>query len=178
MPDMKQCSKCKETKLLSEFNLDRRKKGGLRSECKACVAIYSHMYRKTHKKKHSPHRPHQDSERGARYYQKHKDQVIARVVNHQKRTYDSARSVEKSRRRMAMKKFADTILARDGYVCHICSQPVARENLVFDHIIPVSRGGSTTLDNLKVSHVVCNARKGTKLMHELLDYDRRGPNVA
>lgn len=44
---MKTCSKCKETKPMSEFYKDRSKKDGLRSWCKSCFK----RYRKSEKSK-------------------------------------------------------------------------------------------------------------------------------
>jgi 5-methylcytosine-specific restriction endonuclease McrA len=31
-----------------------------------------------------------------------------------------------------------------------------------DHVIPLAREGSHTRDNVKLSHLACNLRKGTK----------------
>lgn len=45
----KTCSKCKETKPVSEFNKNRSKKGGLAYECKACVSEYSRRYYEANK---------------------------------------------------------------------------------------------------------------------------------
>tara|TARA_R110000824_G_scaffold160_1_gene596 strand:- start:58 stop:648 length:591 start_codon:yes stop_codon:yes gene_type:complete len=36
---MKECTKCKESKELSEFGKDKRKTGGLKGKCKSCIAI-------------------------------------------------------------------------------------------------------------------------------------------
>jgi 5-methylcytosine-specific restriction endonuclease McrA len=56
----------------------------------------------------------------------------------------------------------DAIFERDQGICHLCGQPVARENLHFDHVIPLARGGSHTTDNVRVSHDVCNLKKGAR----------------
>ena len=40
MEGMKKCSKCGEVKSLGEFNKDKNKKDGLRSQCKACTKAY------------------------------------------------------------------------------------------------------------------------------------------
>ena len=52
------------------------------------------------------------------------------------------------------------IYARDGRVCAICG---ATHGLSIDHILPVSRGGNTTDDNLRVLCLSCNSRKGNSI---------------
>jgi len=51
------------------------------------------------------------------------------------------------------------IRARDKYTCQYCGKKMP-ERLEVDHIIPRSRGGTTTTDNLAVSCHNCNQRKG------------------
>lgn len=58
----------------------------------------------------------------------------------------------------------EAIWIRDGGVCHICGDPVERTDVHFDHVIPLSKGGPHTYENIKVSHSLCNWRKGTKLL--------------
>lgn len=45
----KQCSACKDFKLLSEFSLERKKPMGRQSRCKYCHAAGSKAYRETKK---------------------------------------------------------------------------------------------------------------------------------
>lgn len=59
------------------------------------------------------------------------------------------------------------VLKRDGASCHICKELVEPEELDFDHVVPLSRGGSHTEANIAVSHAHCNRKKGGKLMSEL-----------
>ena len=59
-----------------------------------------------------------------------------------------------------------------GTDCHICSNPIdfnaPRQayigdgwelGLQFDHLIPLSKGGSDTLENIRPSHAICNMKK-------------------
>jgi 5-methylcytosine-specific restriction endonuclease McrA len=61
----------------------------------------------------------------------------------------------------------EAIIERDNQTCHICERYVERRNLVLDHVIPLSLGGSHTEDNLAVAHRSCNARKGNRPLSEL-----------
>jgi 5-methylcytosine-specific restriction endonuclease McrA len=58
----------------------------------------------------------------------------------------------------------DAILARDGYVCWLCKLSVERADLSFDHVIPLSKGGPHSLDNIRVSHWKCNYPKRAKII--------------
>lgn len=57
------------------------------------------------------------------------------------------------------------ILARDHYTCRKCGISISDEpNLLLeiDHILPLSKGGMTTEDNLQTLCWMCNRKKGTK----------------
>lgn len=56
------------------------------------------------------------------------------------------------------------VLARDGYYCYICQQPVEEKALSFDHVIPLSAGGPHHEDNIKVTHRSCNSKKRNKIL--------------
>ena len=55
------------------------------------------------------------------------------------------------------------VIARDGLVCGICGGDVLADDVSIDHIYPQSRGGATTMGNLRVTHRRCNARKGNRV---------------
>jgi hypothetical protein len=52
------------------------------------------------------------------------------------------------------------VFARDGAACVICGRI---ELLELDHIVPFSRGGSDTVENLRVLCKPCNSRRGAIL---------------
>ena len=58
------------------------------------------------------------------------------------------------------------ILFRDGYMCQYCRFKFAPARLTLDHVIPRSRGGSSTWENLVACCHPCNRRKGNHLLIE------------
>ena len=55
------------------------------------------------------------------------------------------------------------VLSRDGQWCYLCDSSVLLDGLHFDHIIPVSRGGTNDPSNVAVSCAACNLAKGAGL---------------
>lgn len=53
---------------------------------------------------------------------------------------------------------------RDKGVCQICFESAHKRGWHLDHIIPLSRGGSHTYDNVQVTHPSCNCSKGNKVI--------------
>jgi 5-methylcytosine-specific restriction endonuclease McrA len=58
------------------------------------------------------------------------------------------------------------VLARDGHVCQYCGQRVPTHQLSLDHVIPRSRGGQTTWENVVCACLDCNIRKGGRTPKE------------
>ena len=58
---------------------------------------------------------------------------------------------------------AMTVFLRDRFACQYCG---AHDDLTFDHLVPRSRGGLTTWDNVVAACSPCNLRKGSKTMTE------------
>jgi 5-methylcytosine-specific restriction endonuclease McrA len=58
------------------------------------------------------------------------------------------------------------LFERDGYTCQYCGKRRPSTDLSLDHVIPRSRGGRSTWENLVVSCVECNDRKSNRLPHE------------
>ena len=59
------------------------------------------------------------------------------------------------------------ILLRDRNTCQYCSTALPSGELTLDHVIPRSRGGLSTWENLVACCHPCNRRKGSQLLHEL-----------
>ena len=58
------------------------------------------------------------------------------------------------------------ILLRDRNTCQYCATTLPSSELTLDHVIPRSRGGLSTWENLVACCHPCNRRKGNRLPHE------------
>ncbi len=68
----------------------------------------------------------------------------------------------------------EEVLKKYGTDCHICGAPIDlkaprkagkkgwEHGLHLDHLIPISKGGPDTIDNVRPAHGVCNLSKGAK----------------
>jgi 5-methylcytosine-specific restriction endonuclease McrA len=59
-----------------------------------------------------------------------------------------------------------TIMLRDGYVCQYCGQPLPKAEATIDHVVPKSRGGATSWDNVVCACRACNTHKGSRTLAE------------
>jgi len=59
------------------------------------------------------------------------------------------------------------IFERDKYKCHYCGQTVTVENATLDHLIPRSKDGDDSKENLVVSCFECNSIKSGKTIEEV-----------
>jgi HNH endonuclease len=64
------------------------------------------------------------------------------------------------------------VVRRDGQMCQLCAKNVLDNELHLDHVIPVSRGGTSTVENLRVLCAECNLKKKSDSLDELL-WDRQ-----
>jgi 5-methylcytosine-specific restriction endonuclease McrA len=61
------------------------------------------------------------------------------------------------------------ILLRDRNACQYCNVVLTAGELTLDHVVPRSRGGLSTWENLVACCHNCNRRKGNQMLHELTD---------
>lgn len=83
------------------------------------------------------------------------------------------KEAEKSARRRAVirgngfeRYSRQEILSRDNGICQLCEEPVDvnlkrphHKSFSIDHIIPISKGGPDTRENVQTAHLDCNLRK-------------------
>jgi len=56
------------------------------------------------------------------------------------------------------------VFARDGWACQYCG---SRSSLTVDHVVPKSKGGASSWDNIVASCAPCNRRKGNSLPRQV-----------
>jgi 5-methylcytosine-specific restriction endonuclease McrA len=66
------------------------------------------------------------------------------------------------------------VFARDGWSCQYCG---TRGNLTVDHVIPRSKGGGSSWENIVASCAPCNRRKGDALPRQVGMVPRRAPRT-
>ncbi len=59
-----------------------------------------------------------------------------------------------------------TVLARDHYTCQYCGERLPKASLTVDHVLPRSKGGETTWENIVAACGSCNRRKGGRTPDE------------
>src|SRR3712207_2774753 len=79
----------------------------------------------------------------------------------------SLKTYIKPSRQPAFTRF--NVFLRDRFTCQYCG---AREDLTFDHLVPRSKGGHTTWENVVTACSPCNLRKGDRLARHA-DIDRK-----
>jgi 5-methylcytosine-specific restriction endonuclease McrA len=67
--------------------------------------------------------------------------------------------------RVVLQPTRANILLRDDETCQYCGKRT--RDLTLDHIIPKSRGGQSTWENLVASCRFCNGKKGNRLLKEV-----------
>jgi 5-methylcytosine-specific restriction endonuclease McrA len=68
------------------------------------------------------------------------------------------------------------VFERDGWVCVYCG--LRSGPLTCDHVVPVSRGGSSTFDNLVTACLACNLAKSTMTPREWRAQQRQSKRGA
>lgn len=67
------------------------------------------------------------------------------------------------------------IFKRDRYTCQYCGKQPGPEELTIDHVMPRSRGGTSTWENCLLACVECNKRKADKTPEEAKMPPRKAP---
>lgn len=160
-PTEKRCPACARILPGTAFYVSRRTSDGVQSYCKECQNKITHRWNESNKERVTQWR--------ANYYQAYRSHW--RALD---RAWAKANPLLKrsSMRRYQARKAGSTtdkvdyttIWERDKGICYLCGQPIDRSDVHFDHVIPLSKGGSHTSDNIRAAHSLCNLRKADKII--------------
>lgn len=94
-----------------------------------------------------------------------RDYMRAWVAAHPERRREISRAGAQTRRARLIDAFIEAVdpvrvWERDNGVCHICGLPADPARWDMEHVVPLARGGQHCYANVRVSHPVCNYRKG------------------
>lgn len=163
----KRCRRCTVMKAPELFSTAKQNRDGLHGYCKDC---HAELNRERNAK--DPERHRTDSatwrknnpEKARRYEQSRRAMHRAKDKRYRDRHPD--RNAARANRYYARKQKAEgTHTTREwldlcvhyAMRCLCCG---AQKRLTIDHVIPLSQGGSDTIDNLQPLCMRCNARKG------------------
>lgn len=195
MPATKRCGHCKRHKPIADFYRVKAKGGALHCWCKQCVCERTNA-RKAEKKSqilaeakaYREANPDRIREAKKKCYAAKID--VYREKSRQNRLKDPAKMRERARqwklnnrervydaihRRRARKlgngpvDRIDRVIvhSRDHGRCWLCREPVKQTDMHLDHVVPLSKGGTHTYDNVRTSCAACNLRKGARMPAEV-----------
>jgi 5-methylcytosine-specific restriction endonuclease McrA len=157
--DNKRCSKCRETKPLSEFGPSPKRRYGLRSQCRQCLSLRG-------KARYAANREHVNAI-VMRWRDANRDHFLGYLRSYHAANPEIGRAKEERRRARkagaAVNDFTAAqwkeAVALQGGRCSYCWARGVK--LVQEHITPLSRGGDHTALNITPSCEPCNRAKYT-----------------
>jgi len=140
-------------------------------ECREAKRIKSKLWRQKNAEK--------DKISKRNWAAKNKDKI--RLKNARYKIANPEKFSESKRRRRALERgnshepySAKQVLETYGSDCHLCGLKIDLDaprtasikgyelGLQVDHLIPLAKGGSDNLENVRPSHAICNMRKGAR----------------
>ena len=98
------------------------------------------------------------AEIAARIKEKYRIRQLEKIVRQE--LIDSGELFGDEPKRPIPREIVDAVYKRDGGRCVYCG---STQNLQLDHIIPFSKGGATTLENMQLLCQKCNVEKSNKI---------------
>jgi 5-methylcytosine-specific restriction endonuclease McrA len=185
---MQQCADCNEffPATSQYFAKNAATKSGLRSDCKKCRSIRRTKHREENRDRYRAYeqsRIEKHREDCHHYLEAHREELREKSrlyargniekIRHYQLAHPEQRKAHKQKRRATKRGNGGVCTAQDissQYArqkgkCYWCSKKVPK-NYHIDHVIPLSRGGSSDPSNLVIACPACNLSKGNKLPHE------------
>jgi 5-methylcytosine-specific restriction endonuclease McrA len=183
---MKVCKVCKLSKVISAFPNGYKTKTGYGPYCKICNNEKRRKWREDNRERDNAKTLAYQSlrkEEAMKWKNKYKRENIEKVRHLSKlyRIRFPEKHTQAEAKRRALKKSClvaeekEQILrlyslaqSESVVVCFYCESEIEQNKRHVDHKIPLSRGGSHSVENLVISCASCNLRKGRKTHEEFL----------
>jgi hypothetical protein len=151
---MKTCTKCKETKNLSEFNKSKNNKDGLNAWCRICNNEYSREWAKKNKERHQ------------RNY-----------TNWRKNNLERADDLDRLRSYGLPKGNYEKILKLQNYSCAICKTktPSPKRNFCVDHCHETDRVRGLLC--IKCNFLLGSAKDSIIILQNAIDFLNETKNI-
>lgn len=187
----KKCKTCQVIKTTLEFYSHKQTRDKLDTICKPCKKEAAVAWARKNPernrdktKAYNQRHPERRKETNRKYYESNKQIVKDRINAWVEKNPDKIREYGRihANRRRARKLENGTepytekqVLELYGKLCHICESKINlsaprkvgtkgwEKGLHIDHIVPISKGGSDTLDNVRPTHALCNLKKSDLL---------------
>lgn len=145
-PCTKICSKCKLEKLLTEFSKNKLCKDGLQAWCKLCKQEHMREYIKSDEYKLTR----------LKYRQSEHGKLIKQEYQHKRR------ALKKQSGGKFTAEDIKLLMNNQSSKCVYCYTNIT-DVYHIDHVLPLSKGGTNSPDNLQLLCPTCNLSKGAKL---------------
>lgn len=167
---MKICNVCKESKPLDLFSPNKRTSTGKQGRCKPCIAAIMRERRAANPEAHrasikrSTERHYEKKlERNNAYRAKNPDKV--KQWKKKDREINKARILADNAKRRSFFAGETSPQIKQLYALRDFYRSMSLgEEFHVDHIIPLSRGGLHSFENLQVIPAICNLRKGATIL--------------
>ena len=180
---MLRCHDCKTSKPIEDFAKNRNNISGYNGICKACKRIRDTKHYAKNRARIIARNKQYNQDNKEWYYaycrdynmteaqQAYREDWKKQNPEYSRLYYESHKSEYLRYRQERRSRIAnngpiecisiDALYDRDLGICGKCSEPTLREDASIDHITAVVNGGTHTWDNVQLSHLVCNKRKGS-----------------
>lgn len=131
--NVKICTGCTKAKGPKDYYTDKKQKDGLNRYCTSCCKV---------------------------------NRALEAIRKRDKRNGIMHRQVDRARRlgiRVDSSFDLADVFKKAFGMCHICDKWVPPGKASPDHILPLSKGGEHIFENVGLTHLVCNLRKGNRI---------------